>query len=147
MRAEQNKLRLLKAPAIIVKLAARPELQKNNTIKLRTFVVERDGDFDVPFISYRHVSQEERPPHGLQLPCKTRMDIHHLEKSLTQEQIFQELVSNSFCSFLLLGYMAHRSPRFGYAIPNTDVSTVDFFQGSNSFGQVDNCWSLYGCLS
>ncbi len=51
MRAEKNKLRLLKAPAIIAKLAARSELQKNHTTKLRTFVVERDGDFDIHYIS------------------------------------------------------------------------------------------------
>ncbi len=132
MRAEQNKLRILKAPAITAKLATRPQLQKYNTIKLRTFVVERDGDFDILFIIYHHVSQEERPPHGLQLPRKTTMEIHDLEGTLTQEQIFQEVVSNYFCTFLLLGYMAHQSPRFGLAIPNMNVSTVDFFQGSNS---------------
>ncbi len=88
---QSTKLRLLRAPAIIAKSAARPELQK-----LRTFVVERNGDFDIPFITYRHVSQEERPPRGLQLPCKTRMNKHDLEKSFTQEQGFQELVSDSF---------------------------------------------------
>ncbi len=73
MCAEQNKLRLLKAPAIIAKLAARPEL-----------------------ITYRNVKEEERPPRGLQLPRKTRMDEHDLEWfSLSQEQIFQELASHS----------------------------------------------------
>ncbi len=69
LRAEQNKLHLLKAPVKAAKLAARPELQNNNMIKLRTFAIERDGDFDIPFITYRHISQEARPPRGLQLPC------------------------------------------------------------------------------
>ncbi len=81
MRAEQIKLRLLKAPVVAAKLAARPELQNNSMIKLRTFVIERDDDFNIPFITYHYVSQEERPPRGLQLPCKTNMDIHYLEVS------------------------------------------------------------------
>ncbi len=108
LRAEQNKLRLLKAPAIITKVAARPKLQKNNTIKLRTFVVGCEGDFDIPFITYRYASQEERPPRGLKLPCKTRLDIHDLEESLSQEQILQELVSNSF--FFIPSTRLHGSP-------------------------------------
>ncbi len=89
-------MRLLEAPVIAAKLAARPELQNNSMIQLRTFVIERDDDFDIPFITYRHASQEERPPRGLQLPGKTRMDIHGPEESLSQEQIFKELVGNSF---------------------------------------------------
>ncbi len=32
-----------------------------------------------------------------------------------------------FFSFLQQGYMAHRSPRLGFAIPNLALSGVDFF--------------------
>ncbi len=54
------------------------------------------------------------------------MDIHGLEESLSQEQIFKEVVSN--CFFISsTRLLAHRNPRLGFPISKTAVPAVDFF--------------------
>ncbi len=105
-------MRLWNGPAVIFELTWRPESQKNDTIKLRKFVIEREGDFDIPFITYRHTSQEESAPHGLPLPCKTGK--------------WPGVVTFSG-AILFLSSTRLPASRVGFAIRNTDMFAVDCF--------------------
>ncbi len=77
---------------IISKLAADPELNKEDTIRLGAFVVEREGDFQLPVISSRALTFLDRPPRGITVPLNTRADITVLQESLTEVSLFSYLV-------------------------------------------------------
>ncbi len=69
---------------IISELAARPELSKHDTIRLMTFVVEREGGFQLPLISSRPLTFPDRSLRGITVPLKTGTDIIALEESLAE---------------------------------------------------------------
>ncbi len=49
----------LESPSYNSRIDRETRVAKNNTIKLRTSVLERDGDFDIPFITYRHSAKRK----------------------------------------------------------------------------------------
>ncbi len=55
------------------------------------------------------------------------MDEHDLEGFSLSGTNLPRIGKPFFFSFILQRYMVHRSPRLGFAIPNTDVTAVDFF--------------------
>ncbi len=77
---------------IIPELAAKPELQKEDSIRLMAFLVECEGEFQIPGISSRSLTFRDRPPRGITVPLQTRADIIALEESLTEASLFGDVV-------------------------------------------------------
>ncbi len=77
---------------IISKLPAKPELHKEDSIRLMAFLVEREGGFQLPVISSRALTFPDRPPRGITVPLRTRADIIALEESLTEASLFGVVV-------------------------------------------------------
>ncbi len=82
----------MNAENIISELAANPQLHKEDPIRLRAFVVEREGDFPLPVISSRALTFLDRPPQGITVPLNTRADITALEESLAEASLFRDMV-------------------------------------------------------
>ncbi len=86
---------------IVSELAARPELNKEEIIRLMAFVVERVGGFQLPVISSRPLTFPNRPPRGITVPLKTGTDIIALEESLA-EYLFLEVWFVTSVTLLIL---------------------------------------------
>ncbi len=87
---------------IISELTARPELNKEETIRLMAFVVEREGGFQLPLISSRPLIFPNRPPRGITVPLKTGTDIIAPEESLTEYLFLEAWFVTSVTLLILL---------------------------------------------
>ncbi len=77
---------------VLSELAARPELNKEDIIRLIVFGVERGGGFQLPVISSRLLTFPDRPPRGITVPLKIRVNIITLEESLPEVSLFNDVV-------------------------------------------------------
>ncbi len=86
---------------IVSELTARPELNKEGTIRHMAFVVDREGGFQLPAISSRPLTFPDRSPRGITVPLKTGTDIIALEESLA-EYLFVEMWYVTSVTLLIL---------------------------------------------
>ncbi len=77
---------------IISELVAKPELRKEDPIRLMAFLLERQGGFQLPAISSRPLIFPDRPPRGITVPFQTGADIIALEESLAEAFLFGDVV-------------------------------------------------------
>ncbi len=77
---------------IISELAAKPELHKEDSIRLMAFLVEREGGFQLPVISSWPLTFPDMPPRGITVPLQTRADIIGLKESLAEASLFGDVV-------------------------------------------------------
>ncbi len=77
---------------IISELPAKPEIHKEDSIRLMAFLVEREGKFQLPVISSRPLTFPDRPPRGITIPLQTMANIIALEESLAEASLFGDVV-------------------------------------------------------
>ncbi len=77
---------------IISELAAKPDLHKEDSIRLMAFLVEREGEFQLPVISSQPVTFPDMPLRGITVPLQTRADIIGLKESLAEASLFGDVV-------------------------------------------------------